>query len=143
MTRIKCRSCGLVYVSTDIICRRCGSETGNRNGLTNSPKGPREAAKKSSWLYTLLFLSVFVLVADYLYTGVKKSFEEVGLGEPASLTRPQSTMPNVARTRNDEEQRRAGQYGNAIQKSSGLAESQKHSDEVNKLIQPDKDKTKN
>ncbi len=142
MNKLKCRRCGLVNASTDTSCRRCGEETGGRRISSNARQSPREAAKKSSWIYTLLFLAVVISAASYLFKGFEKSYDEVNANE---LNRPQSQpkpKTDGHGPRAEEEQKRTGAYKNAVQKSSGLAESQKHVDETNKLMPAEPDKAK-
>ena len=93
--------------------------------------GPREAAKGSSqWLYTLLFLTLIGGIAYYLFSGVEKSYDHVKATEanrPGANVKPQ--------TRSELQEKQKQNYTTAIQKSQGLAESQKRTEETQKLMQ--------
>ena len=140
MNRIKCGRCELVNLASDLYCRRCGEEIGRKGSQSRSPRGPHEAAKKSSWLYTLLFLALVGGVAYYLFSGFEKSYNDVKANDVNRIASQSKQQPEGLTSRSETDQKRAGQYKNAVQNSSGLAESQKHNEEVKKLMQPDQDK---
>ena len=135
MNKIKCTKCGLVNLAEDYDCRRCGHDMGTRFMVSSQRIGPREAAKSSSWLYTLLFLALIGGVAYYLFSGVEKSYDSVKTTEtnrPGAQINPQ--------TRSEFQERQKQNYVTAVKNSQGLAESQKHTDETQKLMQSIQDK---
>jgi hypothetical protein len=132
MNKIKCTGCGLVNLASEYDCRRCGQDLGTRFMNSSQRIGPREAAKSSSWLTTILFLAVIGGAAYYLFSGVEKSYDNVKTNRPgAQANRPADTLG----TRGEFEQRQKQNYKSAIQNSQGLAESQRHTEESNKLMQ--------
>ena len=135
MDRIKCHHCGLVNATSASTCRRCGMDPAGRYTPQMSPTGPREAAKSSSWLYTLLFIALIGGAAYYLLSGVEKSYDHVKANE-ANRIATQPKQPAGLTNRTEVDQKRAGQYKNAIQNSHGLAESQNAYEETQKLMQP-------
>ena len=130
MNKITCKKCGLVNLASDHDCRRCGYDMGTRFMVSSQRIGPREAAKSSSWLYTLLFLALIAGIANYLLSGVEKSYVNVKAIEsnrPGAQIQPQ--------TRSEFQERQKQSYTTAIKNSGGLAESQKHNEETKKLMQ--------
>lgn len=104
--------------------------------MTSSSRiGPREAAKKSSWLSTLVLLALVGGGAWYLFSGVEKSYDSV---KTAEQTRP-GAQPNkpadTLGTRSQFQQQQKQNYKTAIQNSQGLAESQRHNQEIQKHMQ--------
>src|SRR5580765_2936286 len=79
MNRTKCKRCDLVNLAADLNCRRCCEDRGQP--AKNSPRSPREAAKNSTWLYTLLFITVIGGAAYYIFSGVEDSYKKVTAGE--------------------------------------------------------------
>ena len=102
--------------------------------------GPREAAKSSSWLYTLLFIALMGGIANYLLTGVEESYDHVKAIEAnrpgAQANKPADTLG----TRSQFEQQQKQNYTTAIKNSQGLADSQRHVEETQKLMQTSQDK---
>ena len=134
MNKIKCTNCGLVNLASDYDCRRCGHDMGTRFMTSSQRIGPREAAKSSSWLYTLLFLALIGGAAYYIFSGVEKSYDDVKVNE----TKRQASPPTDGlSTRSEYEQRQKQNYKTAVQDSPNLKESQKHNEDVQKLMQPD------
>ncbi len=133
MSSSKCSKCGLVNSFSEIICRRC------RNALLISPSGgtygPREAAKRSSFLYTLLFLTLIAGCAYYLFSGVEKSYEQINASEANRLAAQPKTSPLPLAPRPEYDQRRTQPYKNAVANSPDLTTSQKHNDEVKRLME--------
>ena len=131
MNKITCKNCGLVNLASDYDCRRCGYDMGTRFMVSSQRIGPREAAKSSSqWLYTLLFLALIGGVAYYLFSGVEKSYNEV---KTIEQTRPGANVAPQTRSQFQEKQKQ--NYTTAIKNSQGLAESQKRTEETQKLMQ--------
>lgn len=122
----------MVNLSSDHDCRRCGNDLGTRFLTSSQRIGPREAAKSSSWLYTLLFLAVIGGGAYYIFYGVEKSYDDVKVNEEKRLG---SQPTDGLSTRSEYEQRQKQNYKTAISNSQGLAESQKHNEEVQKAMQ--------
>ena len=140
MVRTKCKKCGLVNVSSEVSCQRCGGPVGGWRLGSSTPRGPREAAKKSSWLYTILFLTLICTAATYLFTGVEKSVDAVKVNDVNRIAK-QPKQPDALSSRSEQEQKRVGSYKNAIQNSPGLAESQKRLEETQKLMKPEQSKS--
>lgn len=135
MDKITCKNCGLVNLTSDHDCRRCGYDMGTRFMVSSQRIGPREAAKSSSWLYTLLFLSIIGGVAYYLFSGVEKSYDNV---KAVEVNRPgaQASKPaDTLGTRSQFEQQQKQNFTTAVKNSQGLAESQKHNEETKKLME--------
>ena len=108
-----------------------------------SRQGPREAAKNSTWLYTLLIIALLCGGAYYLLSGVEKSYDDVKANDVKRIAGQPKPPAEGLTNRTEADQKRAGQYKNAIQNSPGLAESQKRLEETQKLMQPDQTKPKN
>lgn len=141
MNKKTCKGCGLVNLASDHDCRRCGYDLGTRFMVSSQRIGPREAAKSSSWIYTLLFIALVGGIAYYLFSGVEKSYDDVKaieVNRPGAQTnKPADTIGN----RNQFEHQQKQNYATAIKNSQGLAESQKHTEEVQKLMQTGQNKT--
>ncbi|MEO6656335.1 MAG: hypothetical protein ABIO36_09670 [Pyrinomonadaceae bacterium] len=137
MNIVKCRKCGLVNVATDTRCRRCGEETGRQNLVKKAVRGPREAAKESSWLYTILFIGLLGAASTYLFKGVERSFDSVKTTDGIRIANQVKPQPEGLSSRSEQDQKRVEQYKNALANSPDLATSQKHNEDVKKLMQPD------
>ncbi|MFN0278267.1 MAG: hypothetical protein ACKVRN_06655 [Pyrinomonadaceae bacterium] len=135
MNKIKCRKCGLVNLASDYDCRRCGHDMGTRFMVSSQRIGPREAAKSSSWIYTLLFIALIGGGAYYIFSGVEKSYDDVQATETNRLNSQANLPANAPRTRTEFEDKQKHNYKTAIQNSQGLAESQKRMEETQKLMQ--------
>ena len=135
MNKIKCTKCGLVNVESDYDCRRCGHDMGTRFMTSSQRIGPREAAKSSSWLYTLLFLALIGGGAYYIFSGVERSYDDVKMIEKNRPGAQANQVVDSPGTRSQFEQQQKQNYKTAIQNSQGLAESQKHNEETQKLMQ--------
>ena len=133
MNKTKCKGCGLVNLTSDMRCRRCGEAIGRPS---SSPTSPREAAKKSTWLYTILFLTVVGGAAYYIVSGVEDSYKKVTAGEADRAATQAKQQPFTNRTEAD--QKRVGTYQTAIQNSNGLSAVQKHNEETKKLMEQQK-----
>ena len=136
MERVKCQHCGLVNVASATICRRCGVDPVGRFFPSNARQGPREAAKNSTWLYTLLIIALLGGGAYYLLSGVEKSYDDVKSNEVKRIAAQPKPPAEGQTNRTESDQKRAGQYKNAIHNSPGLAESQKRLEETQKLMSP-------
>lgn len=134
MSSTKCRDCGFPGSVADRLCRRCGKAF----VIVHASRinGPREAAKRSSWLYTLLIITLLVGCAYYLFNGVEKSYDQVNADEVNRMAAQPRQSSSPLTSRIDYDHRRAEPYKNAVANSPGLATSQKHNDEINNLIQP-------
>lgn len=142
MNKLKCRRCGLVNAQADLNCRRCGEDMDRRPRSSNAPRSPREAAKKSSWLYTILFLALIISAASYLFKGIEKSYDEINANELNQSQPPPNQQHEGLSDRSEADRKRAEAYRNAMQDSPGIAESQKRLNETRRLMQSDADKTK-
>lgn len=134
MTSNKCKKCGLVNAASDRGCRRCGEPFEQKHA--GNPRSPRDAAKASSSIYTLLAVVLLGGAAVYLFNGFEHSYSDIQSNEAKRLAaQPQQTpMPLTSRAEYD--QRRTEPYKNAVANSPNLAASQKHNDEVKQLVQP-------
>jgi hypothetical protein len=127
----KCTQCGLVNSVRIAACKRCGSVLGDNSNHTEN-KGPRAAAKKFS-LWPWIGLLAVGAVGYYLYGGLDRSYQNVAETDDKRVaTERKDAPPGLSRTEYDN--RRAGQYGNAVANSPGLATSQQHTNEINKLM---------
>lgn len=134
MSSNKCSKCGLVNSFSATTCKRCGDAlAAMRPGSTYSP---REAAKRSSYLYTLLFLALIAGCAYYLFNGFEQSYEKINASESNRLAAQPKTTPQPLTSRSEYDRGRTEPYKNAVANSPGLAASQKHNEDVNKLMQP-------
>jgi hypothetical protein len=137
MEGMKCGQCRLVNPSTEITCRRCGHLIGIAS--SDRVRGPREAARGASWLYTILALALIGSAVAYVFFGLEKSYNKIEMDETKRTDKQPKTQP-TEQTRSQFEKQQTGHYGTAIQNSNGLAQSQKHVDEVEKLMAPSKDR---
>jgi hypothetical protein len=83
--------------------------------------------------YTLLAVALVGSAIVYVFSGFEKSYEQIGASEANRVAKQPKTQP-VDQTRSQFEKEQVRHYGVAIQNSNGLAQSQKHVDEVNKLM---------
>lgn len=134
MNKTKCSRCDLVNLASDHICRRCGNDIAQRARDNYAARSPREAAKRSSSIYTILVLGALGAGAAYLFTGFEKSMGDVRSAE-VNRVAVQAKQPDGLSTRNEVDQKRAGQYGNAIHNAPALAVSDKHNEEIKKLME--------
>jgi uncharacterized protein HemX len=134
MNSTKCRQCGLVNLASDDVCRRCASSFNKACSSSQSGKGK---AAVRTLLYTVLALVLIGGAAAYVFVGLKESYTQVGVNEANRLAK-QANNQTADQTRGQFEKKQTGQYGNAIQNSNGLAQSQKHVDDVQKLMEPAK-----
>ncbi len=132
MDKVKCIKCSLVNLSSDHDCRRCGNDLGTRFLTSSQRIGPREAAKSSSWLWTLLFIALIGGGAYYIFSGVEKSFDSVKANDEKRVA---SAPTDGLSTRSEYEQRQKQNYKTGISNSQGLSESQKHNEDVQKAMQ--------
>lgn len=122
----------MANLASDYDCRRCGHDMGTRFMVSSQRIGPREAAKSSSWLSTLIFLALIAGGAYYLFSGVEKSYDDVKTNETKRLA---SQPTDGLSTRSEYQQRQKQNYKTAVSNSQGLAESQKHNEEVKQMMQ--------
>ena len=134
MSSNKCKNCGLVNKLHDQVCHRCGCLLYDKN--SGGPRSPREAAKSSSFLYTLFALALIAGVIYYLVNGFERSYQEVKASEANRLATQPKQSPLPLTSRSEYDQRRAEPYKNAVANSPNLSASQKHNAEVNKLMKP-------
>ena len=128
----KCKQCGLVNSVGSSACKRCGSDLVDRGLRRTRAAGPREAARRFS-LWPLILLLGAGGVGYYLYEGVQSSYQNVAATDDKRVaTERKDAPPGLTRTEYDN--RRAGQYGDAVANSQGLNTSQQHTNEINKLM---------
>lgn len=130
----KCKNCGLVNLSSDKVCRRCSRFVDGSGSSGSDVLSPREAAKRSSSLYTLLVLTVIAAGVYYLYSEIGRSFEKVNTVEADRIaTQPQ---PAPLTTRSEADKQRTQSFKTAIQNSPGIAQTDKRLAETKKLMEP-------
>jgi hypothetical protein len=134
MSSNKCRNCGLVNGVSDRDCRRCGCELASK--AVGRPLGPREAAKRSSILYTLLAVTLIGGSVYYLIYGFGKSYDEIKASEANRLSAQPKVSPAPLTSRAESDRQRVEPYKNAVANNPNLAASQKHNDDVKRLMQP-------
>ena len=136
MKSVQCGQFGLTNFRSETVCKRCGFAFSEYYSPAPKRVGPRQAARQSSWLYTMLFIAVIGGAAYYLYTGFLRSFDEVNQMDPAHQAgvrpKPQATLS----TRSEADQKRMQSVKTAIHNSQGLAESERRMAETQKLMQP-------
>ena len=137
MHKNKCPNCGIVNQAYDHVCRRCGTQMGSVDQfMTSSSRiSPREAAKSSSWLTTLVFLAIVAGVVYYLFSGVEKSYDGVKTAEKNRPGFEANKPADTLGTRSQFQQQQKQNYRTALQNSQGLAQSANHTAEVEKLMQ--------
>jgi len=135
MKGIKCSECGLTNFRSETMCRRCGRAIGEYKAAVNNRRNPREAAKRSSWLYTVLIITLIGGGAYYLYNGILQSFEQIQPQQQQPPPRSATNLPQPA-TRTESDRQRAEPYKNAVRNSQGVAESERRTAETQKLTQP-------
>jgi len=133
MKNTKCGHCGLTNLETDLICHRCGRQVGSF-AATQKKSRPNRAV---SWLYYLMALALVGSAVAYVYFGFEKSYTQVEKNETKRLAKQANSQP-VNQTRSQFEKQATVHYGTALQNSNSLAQSQKHVDEVQKLMEPSK-----
>ena len=141
MNKNKCGRCELVNPASETFCRRCGEEIGGKSTQSRSARGPREAAKRSSWFYTLLFLALVGGGAYYMLSGVERSYDTLKVNEVNRIA-AQPKQPEGLSSRSEQDQKRAGKYSTAVQNSQGLPTSQKHNEDIKQLMQPEQSNTR-
>ena len=136
MSTQKCRKCGLVNSFSDDACRRCGVDLEQTRPAYTGKQ--RDKGRPSSFLYTLLALTLVGGACYYLFNGFEHSYDQVKADELNRLAGQQKASPAPVISRVEEDKRRAEPYKNAIANSPNLAASQKHNEEVRQLMQPAK-----
>ncbi len=121
----------MVNHASEAFCRRCHLELNVKR--SRPVVSPKDAAKRSSPIWSLLALTLVGAAVWYIYTGMEKSVAQVQAND-AKRVANQAKDPSAGLTRTQYDQQRAGQYGNAIQSSQGLNASQAHTNEINQLM---------
>jgi hypothetical protein len=132
MSPNKCKKCGLVNAASDYDCRRCGSaleETRPTSGRVR-----REEAKRPSFLYTLLALTLLGAAGYYIIHGFENSYGQIQASEANRLAAQPKVTTTPFTSRSESDQQRAEPYKSAIANSPNLAISQKHNDDVKRLM---------
>ena len=133
MSSKKCRSCSLVNGASELLCVRCGRPLAS--AAESRPLGPREAARRSSSIYTLLAVTLLGGIVVYLYHGVLASYENVTANEAQRIAAQPMVSPAPLTSRSETDAKRAEPYKNAmLQNNPNLAASQKHNDEIKQLM---------
>lgn len=135
MNGTRCTECGLLNLASDEACRRCDRKLNNWRPPPSSVVSPRESAKRSTWLYTLLFVTLVAGGAHYLYSGFMKSFEQVNTTDPVNA-RPGANIPAQRLTRSESDQKAVAPFKAAIGNSEGLSQAANHNADMQKLMQP-------
>ncbi len=119
-----------------MVCRRCsrfvdGAVPGGSESL-----GPREAAKRTSSLYTLLLLAVIGAGVYYFYSGVDRSFENVNTVDANRVAIQPKLHQAPLTTRSESDKQRTQSFKTAIQESPGIGQADKRLAETKKLMEP-------
>ena len=129
MNTMKCSSCGLISYAGEVECLRCGKVfVASRRSTAG---GKRHISRE--FLYTLLAIALIGGAADYFYIGLSNSMNEVNLNEAKRVGAQAQPAPGLNRASVD--QKRVEPYKKGIQNSSGIAASQRHNAETERLIQ--------
>lgn len=134
MNSIKCKSCSLVNLSSDLHCRRCGHVLAANSSSYNT-QSPRMAARRGFPFASIILVAAAIGIFAYMYLGIKSEMTQIQSSE-ANRIATQAKQPEGGLSRSDADKKRSGQYGNAIQNSPALAESKKRTEETQKLMQP-------
>lgn len=133
MDRVKCKQCNVVNFATDDRCKRCGSTLWLGHS-SSDPETPREAARRSSFLWTVLFLTVAGAGIYYLYNGFGRSFDEVNKTEANRVAQQPANQPPQPANRSEADGQRKGAYFTALQNNnSGMSQANSHTEEIKKL----------
>jgi hypothetical protein len=135
MDAIKCNNCQLINLASDFTCRRCGRNIGF--ALPSPTKDSAGASSFRSLFYTVVALTLVGSAVAYVFLGFEKSYEKIGASETNRIAQQPRNQP-LGLTRSQFQSQQAGHYGSAIQNSNGLAESQKHVEDVKKLMESPK-----
>lgn len=135
MNGIRCSECGLINLATDFTCRRCGRSTDQYRLPLSRTRSPGDDAKKSTWLYTVLFVTVIGAGAYYLFTGFEKSYQQIKAEETKATAVPANQKIEPLSSRKESDQKRTVPFKNAIQNSPGLAAADKRTAETQKLME--------
>lgn len=134
MNSTKCKNCGIVNLSSDLHCRRCGHVL-SANSSSYNTQSPRVAAKRGFPFFSIILVAAAIGIFAYMYMGIKNEMNEIQSSE-ANRIATQAKQPEAGLSRSEADKKRAGQYGNAIQNSPALAASNKRLEETQKLMQP-------
>ena len=130
MNKIKCGSCGLVDFAGEGGCRRCGVSL-----YETSPSVSKSRGNAPRRTIPLVPIAIAAAAAFGLYSYLGAEPAEPVNANVATHTSSQLQPRPTLSLRAEHEQRMTGSYQNAIKTSPGLAESQKHVDETQKLMQ--------
>jgi ribosomal protein L40E len=134
MKGIRCRECGFLNPDKVRSCRRCGWDKLEPLVPKSKVVSPREQAKQSTWLYTLLIIALIVGGAYYLLSGIEKSYDQVQPAIPNRSAVPRNQQNAPALTRSESDQKRVTPFKNAVQNAPSLVESNRHVAETQKLM---------
>jgi len=129
MGSIKCKSCGLTNFVDAEFCTRCRLPFNNWTNTKIEKHQPRIS------LVSLLAFAVVAVIVYYMIGGFEKSMNDINAAE-TNRAASQPRQPDAGLSRTEYDQKRAAQYGSAVQNSNSLAEAQKHNAEINKMMQP-------
>jgi hypothetical protein len=114
--------------SGDVQCRRCGVF------LHVSDKRSKKPPRFSVW--SLLIIAMVLGVVYYFYHGVQQSMEEIQVNEARRLASQPTPRPQEqGLTRSQQDQQRAGTYGDAVRKSESISDHNKHIQDTEKAMQ--------
>ena len=130
MDKVKCRNCGLVDAIGESTCRRCGEA--HAGFSQNRVKEPVSSIRQPIPMLRIAGVAI-AAIAAYYYFGAnpKGSTDPSAANQSIQKPQPQPTLS----LRAEHEQRQKGAYKTAIQNSPGLAGSQKHVEETQRLMQ--------
>jgi hypothetical protein len=115
-------------------CRRCGWDQLEPLVPKSKAVSPREQAKQSTWLYTLLIIALIVGGAYYLFSSFERSYKQVQPSAPTRSAVPTNQQNEPALTRSEADQKRVTPFKNAVQNAPSLVESNRRVAETQKLM---------
>lgn len=139
MSNSKCGSCGLVNLSSDFSCRRCGHIFAS--SPARPPVGGQRPGRVRSLFYTLLALALVGYGGSFVYNGLMRSFNEVEANDANRIATQSKQEAELLGNRDEGDKLRADRSGNAVKDAPALAESTRHNNEIKKALNPEADKT--
>lgn len=134
MKGIRCRECGFLNPEKVKACRRCGWDQLEPLVPKSKVVSPRDQAKQSTWLYTLLIIALIVGGAYYLFSSFERSYKQGESTVPNRSAMPTNQQNAPALTRSEADQKRVTPFKNAVESAPSLVESNRHVAETQKLM---------
>lgn len=135
MNSSRCNNCGLVNLSSDPSCRRCGNVLAGSGVVSHRPRSTREVASRGFPFFSTLIVLAAIAFLVYVYNEINNEMGHIQASDANRIaTQPKQEPAGLSRTEYD--RRRAGQYGNAIKTNPDIAAAQKRTEETEKLMAP-------